>query len=259
MLEFEKKCLLSEEEYRVLLAPTGKHPVQTVQTNYYYDTENLDGNKKGITYRIRESQGKCVATVKAHRTGIRNGSSEQTRAVSHPFESHVFGVVGLRLQGCLTTLRTVLFREEGIEAVLDKNVYLDRVDHELEVEYTPENAAKAEERIGILRRILLERRISQKGGLSNGIYNHTSKSERFFNRLSEIRQCVPASGQTEKVYRVTDAEMQNLIRSARGLFRSSGELLSAMEHLTQLQEEKREDYDPDDYSELLYRIKKYHL
>lgn len=57
MVEFEKKILISKEEYRVLWEEMGKNAPTTVQINHYFDTENHAMNKKGITCRIRQENG----------------------------------------------------------------------------------------------------------------------------------------------------------------------------------------------------------
>ena len=50
MLEFEKKLLLTSEEYHEIINKIGDLGAEPVlQTNYYFDTENLEMNSKGIT------------------------------------------------------------------------------------------------------------------------------------------------------------------------------------------------------------------
>ena len=58
VLEYEKKIMLTADEYfSILLLVCRDVPVQT-QTNYYFDNDDLSMNKKGITCRIRPKDGK---------------------------------------------------------------------------------------------------------------------------------------------------------------------------------------------------------
>ena len=63
MIEYEKKILLTFKEYLAILGTLGKDKRSYSQTNYYFDTENLDMYRKGITYRIRQKGDKTEATV----------------------------------------------------------------------------------------------------------------------------------------------------------------------------------------------------
>ena len=62
MMEFEKKILLTEEEYQAVLKQRSREGRRHrrehyVQKNHYYDTEDLSMNRQGITCRIREKGG----------------------------------------------------------------------------------------------------------------------------------------------------------------------------------------------------------
>ena len=64
MLEYEKKLLLTKSEYDHLVE---KYPSdETIHENYYYDTDDLQYNAIGITYRIRKKNGEYEATKKIH-------------------------------------------------------------------------------------------------------------------------------------------------------------------------------------------------
>ena len=61
MLEYEKKVMLTKDEYAVLSAQCRGMRVET-QTNYYFDTDDFCMNRKGITCRIRAKNGKYKTT-----------------------------------------------------------------------------------------------------------------------------------------------------------------------------------------------------
>ena len=100
MTEFEKKMLLSEEAYRVLLTWAGTSAKTVMQTNYYYDTQDGAFFKKGITCRIREKNTKYVATIKVHKGN--DTSEEYLKDVKNAFDTTLFAGLGVSFQGCLT-------------------------------------------------------------------------------------------------------------------------------------------------------------
>ena len=55
MKEFERKMLLSKDEYDILMKYLEKSGSTTRQVNYYFDTDDFLMNKKGVTCRIREN------------------------------------------------------------------------------------------------------------------------------------------------------------------------------------------------------------
>ena len=116
-------------------------PDETIQTNYYYDTEMLDMQRKGITCRIREHKGSFVATKKTHLT---NGvSNEETSEATGPFDISQFGK-NVKLYGEMITHRTVLLNINSVVVTLDKNTYLGTTDYEFEIEYEREQREEAE-------------------------------------------------------------------------------------------------------------------
>ncbi|MBQ7335743.1 MAG: hypothetical protein IJW92_04665 [Clostridia bacterium] len=52
MIEFEKKILLTKEEYDCLFAHFGQEKPRVKQVNYYFDTDDFLMNRKNITCRI---------------------------------------------------------------------------------------------------------------------------------------------------------------------------------------------------------------
>ena len=140
MFECEMKLPLTKREQDALLE-LADDPDETIQTNYYYDTEMLDMQRKGITCRIREHKGSFVATKKTH---LANGvSNEETSEATGPFDISQFGK-NVKLYGEMITHRTVLLNINSVVAALDKNTYLGTTDYELEIEYEPEQREEAE-------------------------------------------------------------------------------------------------------------------
>lgn len=135
MLEYEKKAMLTGNEYIALVMMMCKYAPVVPQTNYYFDTEDYSMNQKGITYRIRAKEGIFKTTVKIHCTDNPDCSMEEELAVQTEFKLNAFDKLGLRYQGELLTERIVMYRNSFCKMVLDRNSYLGKTDFELEVEY----------------------------------------------------------------------------------------------------------------------------
>ena len=177
MLEFEKRALLSAEAYALLRRSAVSEP--QMQTNYYYDTEDFLLHRLDVTCRVREKEGKCVAALKLYRQGS-DCCVEHCGAAENPYDIRFFNCGGLCLQGTLTTERLLLYRGEGVTAVLDRSTYLDRTDYELELEYTPEIERRAD---ALLRHYEDDlRRCGLRFASSGGRH----KSARFFERKQEL-------------------------------------------------------------------------
>ena len=182
MLEYEKKVMLSETEYLTLMRTMCHREPGCIQTNYYFDTDDLAMNKKGITCRIRSKNGRFETTVKSHgcETDI---SSEQSTEIRDAFGAGAFLEMGLHLQGSLITQRTAVYSDGYCEAVLDRNTYLGCTDYELEIEYMrgcDEQATRLLQ--GIAGILLAENRITNTEDFCKRAGRSQSKSERFFRR-----------------------------------------------------------------------------
>lgn len=183
MLEFEKKILLSEEEYNLLSCFFSKDTDNSnLHINYYYDTNTFDMNKKGITCRVRRKNGKLEATVKSHCGNKTECSVEISVDVNNQFQVECFEIMGLKLQGSLVTNRNEIYNDGICQAVLDCNFYLDRVDYELEIEYLQGNEKNAEQLLEEIAKVLLYGKLITS---VEEFYRRTeyskSKSERFFD------------------------------------------------------------------------------
>ncbi len=180
MKEFEKKLLLTEQEYHYVINHWNKFASVSLQTNYYFDTDDFIMNKCGITFRIREKNGTYKATIKRHHIEYSDCSDEEDLDIKPFLDPNVFLPYGVHLQGKLITERIILMKSPTCELVLDRNSYLGTVDYELEIEYTAgfDNIADSlrSEVISALkkRNPTIQLRIPSK-----------SKSQRFFERKSK--------------------------------------------------------------------------
>ena len=71
MTEFEKKLLISKDEYNYLMEHfnyenTLLQKNNIKQINYYFDTDDFSMNRQNITCRIRLKDGKYKGIIKQH-------------------------------------------------------------------------------------------------------------------------------------------------------------------------------------------------
>ena len=188
MLEFEKKLYITKKEYYLLLANKDIKTETIKQTNYYYDTESFEMNKRGITCRIRAKNGIYKATVKKHNFTEKDCSIEKTIEVSSVFDDGFFINKGLKFCGCLTTERTVIHSDDYCQLVIDKNSYLNTIDYELEIEYKSAYETSA---ISVLKRYVMIMNLKKDrtffSEIIERIENSKSKSQRFFERLLSFK------------------------------------------------------------------------
>lgn len=146
MLEVEYKSLLSKEIFDKLQSYYKWDHIKT-QTNYYYYDSTGELARQHITVRVREIDDKYFLQIKAHKNpGEALQISEESEfaldslpeAISAEDACKYTGVhTGeLTLLGNLITCRHSLMWCEGVEICLDKSEYFDRIDYEIEVEYT---------------------------------------------------------------------------------------------------------------------------
>lgn len=188
MFEFEKKVLLSVEEYLALVRISGKGIPTVVQTNYYYDSDNFEMNAKGITCRVREKNGKYTATIKSRISNTTECSIETSQEILNMRENNLFGDMDIKLQGSLTTVRTIIYSDKYVEAVMDKNTYLGYTDYELEIEYLSGNEQQSEKLLNDLARALhsYDEKIDIVD-FCNRRKTFKTKSERFFERKKSLK------------------------------------------------------------------------
>ena len=146
MLEVEYKSLLTKEIFDKIRTHYKWDHIKS-QTNHYYTDPTGELSRRHIMVRVREIDGKYCVQVKAHKNpGEALQICEENEfpidalpeAIS---KEDAFKYTGVRtgdlaLLGDLTTLRHSLMWCQGVEICLDKSEYFDRVDYEIEVEYT---------------------------------------------------------------------------------------------------------------------------
>lgn len=186
MLEYEKKVLLTKEEYSALIGLKDE-VLNEEQTNYYFDTNSFDMNRKGITCRIRQKDGIYKATVKHHDTVYSGRSTEEDIYEGSEYNASFFEALGLHIQGELITIRALLFTDPYCEIVLDKNAYLGDMDFEIEVEYAEEYEEKALDYLKDIAAYMASLQlIDSTDAFLHRVGKGKSKSERFFERKQQV-------------------------------------------------------------------------
>lgn len=187
MFEYEKKVMLTKDEYNYILMMCKNVSKQT-QTNYYFDNDEMSMNKKGITCRIREKDGIYKATVKNHNAEHPDCSMEIDLEEKTEFNPQIFNVFGFYHKGKFVTDRFVIWRDATYEMVLDCNMYLGFTDFELEVEYCKEGERLAQTLIEyIAQRLVAAGKINDIDGFLARVGQGGSKSQRFFGRLINLK------------------------------------------------------------------------
>lgn len=183
MIEFEKKVILTKREYDFFVYRNRKMADSVIQINHYFDTDDFEWDRRGITCRIREKQGQYWATIKAHRSSVGECSIETVRPAENERDDRLFVTMGVKPQGCLITRRTPLLRCEGLTTVLDENSYLGCIDYELEIEYDSSLEARAKMVLhSMADDLALHHLIDSSAAFYTRANAGGSKSERFFSR-----------------------------------------------------------------------------
>lgn len=176
------KVMLTDKEYNTLVTRMCKYSTPIIQTNYYFDNEDLSMNKKGVTCRIRFKDGIYTATLKYHDVVNHEHSKEHDLYESKMFDPDVFYALGLYCHGVLVTERLILHKSPHIEIVLDRNICFGKIDYELEIEYADEYREKAIEYLSNIADLLVKSRlIDNKDELIYRTQKSKSKSKRFFD------------------------------------------------------------------------------
>ena len=140
MTECEWKCLLTETQYESFLdffkSNIKFRCEDYIQKNHYYDTKSMDLCKQGITVRIRKKNGLLQGTVKEH---FSDGISKESDFNIHDIpDTLIYKNMILNRIGHLITHRTVIYVDQIMTICLDMNIYCNKVDYEMEVEFTDE-------------------------------------------------------------------------------------------------------------------------
>lgn len=148
MLEKEVKIRLSEEEYKTVM-DLFEWNDEFLQTNYYYgDVENI-GVDNDLTIRVRQVAGKYLFQLKkpvAYKESlhikkeVEKEVAEIPKSISSKELYEFAGVecAEVELLGSLSTLRMICNWSSEVEICLDKSEYFNKVDYELEIEFTGE-------------------------------------------------------------------------------------------------------------------------
>lgn len=183
MLEYEKKILLTDKEYETIVSKFCDRLQSKRQINYYFDTDDFDMNKKGITCRIRLKDGVYTTTIKKHHFEDHECSFEEVISEKTEFDIEYFEKLNLKLQGELITERTTLYKDSLCEVVIDRNTYLEHTDFELEIEYLKEYEDKMLLILtDIARTLEADKLLSNADEFLNRVGQSKSKSQRFFER-----------------------------------------------------------------------------
>lgn len=148
MIENEFKIMLTSEQYEKLLSLYDWDKT-VVQTNHYYDTDDLRLSDMHITCRVREIDGAYFLQMKFpsartySRVELEKPLNELTETIAADDMPKPDGsdLPDVKRLGALTTTRSVK-RFDGAEIDLDKSEYFGKTDFELEIEFTDEAAAR---------------------------------------------------------------------------------------------------------------------
>lgn len=130
-IEKEYKMMINEDVYNSLLNQLGVKPFR--QVNYYYDVFNNE-----CAVRIREVDNKHIFTLKTRGDGFKyeyefeikekNFDDEKVQEVFKKFK-----ITEYKYLGEMTTDRAIYKLTKG-EICLDKSMYFDKTDYEIEYE-----------------------------------------------------------------------------------------------------------------------------
>ena len=181
-LEIEFKCLISKDEYESLLNEfkISDSDIKE-QTNYYFDTKDLELRAKHIMCRIRQKKNQYKITVKTkdeNNDNIENHyfltEDEGKRMILEGMDgkyantsSYLYNVASLKTE-------RVSFPYEGGKLLFDKSSYGTKVDYEIEYEVTNKKKGEA-----IFNELLASHNIKHQETIS--------KSQRCFKEAGLIK------------------------------------------------------------------------
>lgn len=148
MIEKELKVLLSEGKFKELLKYF-KLENGFVQINIYYDDKLgvIEHNKMDVRVRVSDGTIKLQVKLPGEEDGnlhIREEYEKELNIIPFQIKSEeLLSLVKKELPdvfmlGTLITERYIINIEDGVVACLDKNIYMNKIDYELEVEYVGE-------------------------------------------------------------------------------------------------------------------------
>lgn len=188
--EYELKIMLSQPEFENLLSFTGCDSFK--QVNYYFDTPNFEMYYNRVVIRIREKDNKYELTVKTKMPGDSASGvipmNESNMVIDRetakmlldgkenlseylPFNEVYDGKI-LFYVGKITTIRKKIRINDDLPmAELDKSLYDDTADYELEWEISEEKYNQAVESLNEIGITLDDRRkgLSKYGRLVDSL------------------------------------------------------------------------------------------
>ncbi|MFQ3543903.1 CYTH domain-containing protein [Halobacillus rhizosphaerae] len=172
-IEIEFKNLLTEEEFTRLSNRLSFDTVELIeQTNYYFETKNLQLRAQGSALRIRKKDNQWTLTLKQpHSEGLLETHASltaeeanlwiQNKPVDKPDIVQQLKGLGVKSKdliylGSLTTRRKEM-EYQGTTVVLDHSLYYGREDYELEIE-----AASVQQGQQVIKQLLEELNIPKR-------------------------------------------------------------------------------------------------
>lgn len=149
MIENEFKIMLSAEQYEKICEEFSWDET-ILQTNHYYDTDNLELSARRITVRVREIEGEFFLQMKLPTNKEFSRIELEQKLENLPEEisgktlsklSDCGDLPNVKRLGKLFTKRLVK-RFSGAEIDLDLSEYFAKCDYEVEIEFTDEKQAR---------------------------------------------------------------------------------------------------------------------
>lgn len=211
MKEYEMKLLLTQEEYDCLYRHYMFGARRGCQINYYYDTPSFMLYRLGISYRVREREGRFERTVKLPHRYHRECREELSMPVTCAPLTAQWEDLALRQRGCLITDRTEMRLPDGASVCLDANCYLGKIDFELEVEYPEFGRARGEDALRSAAACLVRHGlISKPAELLSRNGKSFGKAGRFFTALTvRIREKSSDGSDSDQLLELEKAYMSN--------------------------------------------------
>lgn len=148
MIENEFKLLISEDEFNNIenkLNELYKElcPVYKTHINYYYDTNDFYLNNNNTTLRVRAIGNENIMQLKIVQNVINQTKTskeyhKRLDCIPKTIESYSLPICiegCFKLLGSLKTERTSYIISDNIRIDLDKNIYFNKIDFEIEIEY----------------------------------------------------------------------------------------------------------------------------
>lgn len=149
-LEIEFKTFITEEKYNELLNKLCQNDNILIQTNHYFDDDNetIQSQKKVLRIRQKGNQYKLTKKSKSNDGNVENHiyltEDEALKMLKNGFDASIINEpIFVHKIAELTTYRTKFPYKSG-NVFLDKSIYNNKIDYELEYEASSKELGKAE-------------------------------------------------------------------------------------------------------------------